>query len=223
MAKVTALKKSSGESKNLETVKNCRIPNVEVPSTIIQAVQAYIKDKGITMAQFWKEAATYRLQVEELKEAREELDRILGQIASAEEKLREIEFKEELIAEKEARLNELEQEQNAIFEDRKKELDQMAVALEEEYQARLAELAEAGARQEEEHKARLAAIENEVRERTEEYRRYLELDFQNKEREIIKREAQIEVRDEITAEKEKFWSTMYDAVVKLTRVCGSLK
>lgn len=223
MAKVAALKKSSGDIKNLETVKNCRIPNVELPSTIIQAVQAFIKEKGSTMAQFWKEAATYRLQAEEVKEAREELNRILGQIAYAEEKLRDIEDKEELIAEREKRLDQLEQAQNEYLEERKKELEQMARTLEEEYQVRLVELKEKGARQQEEHKARLAAIEDEVRERNQEYRRYLELDFQEKEREIIKREAQIEVRDEITAEKEKFWSTMYDAVVKLTRVCGTLK
>ncbi|TEB17849.1 hypothetical protein Psfp_00344 [Pelotomaculum sp. FP] len=223
MSKVTALKKSAGESKTIETVKNCRIPNVEVPSAIMQAVQAFIKDKGSTMAQFWKEAATYRLQAEEIKDAKEELDRILGQIAYAEDKLRYIEDKEELIADRETRLGELEQAQDAIIEERKKELELRAKALEEDYQAKLAELKETGVRQQEEYKARLAAIENEIRERSEEYRRYLELDFQDKEREIIKREAQIEVRDEITAEKEKFWSTMYDAVVKLTRVCGALK
>jgi len=223
MSKVTALKKSSGDLKTVEPVKNCRIPNVEVPSVIMQAVQVFIKDKGSSMAQFWKEAATYRLQLEEVKEAKTELDRILGQIAYAEGKLREIEDKEELIADRETRLDELEQAQNTLLEERKQDLEQKAKALEEGYQTKLAELKETGARQQAEHRARLAAIENEVRERSEEYRRYLELDFQDKEREIIKRETQIEVRDEITAEKEKFWSTMYDAVVKLTRVCGALK
>lgn len=223
MVKITTLKKSSGDLKNIEPVKNCRIPNVEIPSTIMQAVQAFIKDKGSTVAQFWKEAAAYRLQVEEVKEAKEELDRLLGQIAYAEGKLRDIEVKEEVIAEREKRLDEMEQAQNIYLEERKKEIEQMARTLEEEYQTKLAEQKDNAVRMQEEHKAKLAAIENEIRERSDEYRRYLELDFQDKEREIIKREAQIEVRDEITAEKEKFWSTMYDAVVKLTRVCGALK
>jgi DNA repair exonuclease SbcCD ATPase subunit len=223
MSKVTTLKKSSGEIKAIEPVKNCRIPNVEVPSVIIQAVQAFIKDKGISMSQFWKEAGTYRLQAEEVKEAKEELERILGQIAYAESKLREIEDKEELLAEREMRLDELEHTNNSFLEERKQEFEQRARLLEESYQAKLAELEEMNFKQQEEHKDRIAAIEREVRERTEEFRRYLELDFQEKEKEIIKREAQIEVRDEITAEKEKFWSTMYDAVVKLTRVCGALK
>lgn len=223
MSKVTTLKKSAVNLKNLEPVKNCRIPNVEVPSGIMQAVQGFIKDKGSSMAQFWKEAATYRLQVEEVKDAKEELDRILGQIAYAEGKLRDIEDKEELIADRETRLDELEQAQNALLEERQLELEQRAKALEEGYQTKLAEIKEISVSQQEEHNSRLAAIEKEVRERTEEYRRYLELDFQDKEREMIKREAQIEIRDEITAEKEKFWSTMYDAVIKLTRVCGTLK
>ncbi|MDD4237728.1 MAG: hypothetical protein PHT62_04140 [Desulfotomaculaceae bacterium] len=223
MSKVTALKKSSGDLKTNEPVKNCRISNVEVPSGIMQAVQAFIKDKGCSMAQFWKEAASYRLQAEEIQDAREELDRVLGQIAYAEGKLRKIEDKEELIADRETRFYELEQVQNSLLEERKQELEQSAKSLEESYQAKLAELKEAGIKQQEEHKIRLSTIENEVRERSEEYRRYLELDFQDKEREILKREAQIEVRDEITAEKERFWSTMYDAVVKFTRVCGALK
>jgi len=223
MAKVATLKKSPGELKKIEPVKNCRIPNIDIPSGIMQAVQVFIKDKGSSMAQFWKEAATYRLQVEDVKEAKEELDRLLGQIAYAESKLKDIEDREELIADRESRLDEFEQVQNALLEERKEELEQMAKVLEESYQAKLTELKEAGIRQEEEYKARLEAIENEVRERNDEYRRYLEIDFQEKEKEIIKREAQIEVRDEITAEKEKFWSTMYDAVVKLTRVCGALK
>jgi uncharacterized protein (DUF3084 family) len=140
MAKVATLKKSAGELKNIEPVKNCRIPNVDIPSGIMQAVQVFLKDKGSSMAQFWKEAATYRLQVEDVKGAKEELDRILGQIAYAEGKLKDIEDREELIADREARLDEFEQAQNDLLEERKEELDQVAKALEESYQTKLAEL-----------------------------------------------------------------------------------
>lgn len=99
----------------------------------------------------------------------------------------------------------------------------MARELEEDYRAKLAELDEAILKQEEEHRERLDRIEAEVRERSEEYRRHLDLEYQEKEKELIKREARVEIREQIALEKEKFWSTMYDAVVKLTRVCGALK
>ena len=49
------------------------------------------------------------------------------------------------------------------------------------------------------------------------------MDYLERERELIRQESQIKVREEIALEKEKFWSTMYDAVVKLTRVCGAVK
>ena len=216
MAKLTTLKKSSGELQNAETAKNCRIPNVEVPYGVMQAVQSFIKDHDSTMSQFWLEAATYRLQLKEIQDGKDELNNILEQIKDAESKLMEIEARQK-------RLEELEQYQNSLLEERSQELDRKAQELEDLYQVKLAELKEEHDSQERDYQERLAAIDQEIRERNEEYRRFLEMDYQEKEREMIRREAQLEVRDEIVAEKEKFWSTMYDAVIKLTRVCGALK
>lgn len=225
MSKVTALKKTSTDSKPVgsEPIKNCRIPNVEIPNTIMLAVQKLVKDKGYSMAQFWKEAAGLRLQADDIQSAKEELDRVLGQIAYAENKLREIEERERLLNERELRIEEVERSQTALHEERLAEIEKRAGELEEEYQAKLAEAGDVILKQEEEHRERLGRIEADVRERSEEYRRYLDVEYREKERELIKREARIEIREEIASEKEKFWSTMYDSVVKLTRVCGAMK
>lgn len=225
MSKVTALKKVNSDSKAAvnEQIKNSRIPNVEIPASIMQEVQKLVKDKGTSMAQFWKEAAGLRLQTEDIQSAKAELDRLIGQIAYAENKLREIEEREQLLNERELRIEEVELSQSALNEERLSEIEKKSGELEEVYQAKLAEVEEVIKRQEEEHRERLGKIETEVRERSEEYRRYLDVDYQEKERELIKREARIEIREQIALEKEKFWSTMYDSVVKLTRVCGAMK
>lgn len=216
MPKVTTLKKSG--------FKSCRLPPVELPSAIMQAVQVFIQDKGYTMDQFWKEAATYRLQLEEVKESYKKLDQIRGQIDVIEDRIREIENRESLLIERENNLKELEPAQDAILEERAKELEDMAETLEEENRIKPADLKETGIKQQEDYNQRLAAVEkNEFSERYWEYRRYLEMEFREKEKEIIKREAHIEARDAITTEKERFWSVMYDAMIKLARVCGSLK
>ena len=225
MSKITALKKPNSDSKPAtgETIKNARIPNVEIPSVIMLAVQKLVKDKGYSMAQFWKEAASMRLQTDDIQSAKEELNRILVQIAYAENKLREIEEREQLLNERELRIEEVERSQITLHEGRLAEIEEKARELEEDYQVKLAEVGEAIFKQEEEHRARIGRIEVEVRERSEEYRRYLDLEYREKERELIKQDAQIEIREQIALEKEKFWSTMYDAVVKLTRVCGAMK
>lgn len=224
MAKVTALKKADADAKGaVNESKSCRLPNVEIPGLIMAAVQKYIKEKGYSMTQFWKEAASHYLQAEEIPPAREKLDRLLEQIAQAEDRLRELEEKEQVLLERELRIEEVERSQSAQYEERLDEFVKMTKELEQEYQARLAEVNDIVMKNEEDHKAKIGKIEEEVRERSDEYRRHLELEFSEKEKELLKREAGIEVREEIAAEKEKFWSTMYDAVVKLTRVCGTLK
>ncbi|HOV80159.1 MAG TPA: hypothetical protein PK728_08620 [Bacillota bacterium] len=224
MSKVTAIKKVISETKQVaEQAKNCRIPSVEIPGTIMLAVQKLVKDKGYTMAQFWKEAASMRLQMEDVKSAKEELDRILGQIAYAERKLREIEEREQLLMEKELKMEEEVLKQKACFDERMAEINSREKDLEEIYQLKMGELEEMMSRQKEEHRQCLNRIEEEVRERNEEYRRSLELEFFEKEKELSRREAHVQVREEIALEKEKFWAAMYDAVVKLTRVCGTLK
>lgn len=225
MSKVTPLKKTTNETKPVanEPVKSCRIPNVEIPNTILLAVEKLVKDKGYTMAQFWREAANMRLQMEDIHSAKEELDRILGQIAYAEKKLREIEEREQLLFDKELNMEEEELRQKAIYQEKLAEIENRAKELEEEYQFKLNELEELVKKQKEERQESLSRIEDEVRERSEEYRRYLDVEFHDKEKELIKREARVQVREEIASEKEKFWSSMYDAVVKLTRVCGAVK
>lgn len=225
MSKVTALKKAGSEAKTAATEQNkpCRIPSVEIPGAIMLAAQKLVKDKGYSMAQFWKEAASLYLQTEDIQLAREELDRLLGQIAYAESKLREIEEREQVLNEREIRIEELESAQSTLYEERLAEIEKMASELEESYQAKLAEAEEVVLKHEKEKQAKISSIEDEVRERSEEYRRYIDLESREKEKELIKREAQIEVREQIASEKEKFWTTMYDAVVKLTRVCGAMK
>lgn len=222
MSKVTALKKVNSETK-VEQVKNCRIPNVEIPSSIMQAVQKLVKDKGYTMAQFWKEAAGLRLEAETIQKAREELDGLMSQITHADNKLGEIVEREHLLNERELKIEKVEHSQKALYEERLAELAKKAGELEEDYQARLSEVSEALQKYEEEHQSRLKRIEQEVRERSVEYRRYLDVEYQEKEKELVGREAKIETREQIALEKERFWSTMYESVVKLTRICGALK
>jgi len=216
MSKVTTLKKSSSELKKAETANNCCIQNVEVPYNIMQAVQSFVKDNNSTMSQFWMEAATYRLQLQEIQDSKDELNNILKQIKDAERRLQEIESRIK-------RMEELEQHQNKLLEERSQELDKKAQELEEVYQAKLAELKEKHDNQERDYKERLALLEQEIKEKNEEYKRSLEMEYQEKEREMIRREARLDMRDEIAAEKEKFWSTMYEAVIKLARVCGAIK
>lgn len=222
MSKVTTLKKASNAAKP-ETVKSCRIPDVEIPNTIMLAVQKFVKDKGCTMAQFWKEAANMRLQMDDVNSAKEELDRVLGQIAYAEKKLRQIEEREQILFDKELNIEEEEIRQRELYEEKMTEIERRAKELEEEYRLKLSSLEDMIKSEKEEDQDYLSQIEKEVRERTEEYRRCLDAEFHEKEKELVKREARVQVREEIALEKEKFWSCMYDAVVKLTRVCGAIK
>ncbi|MCL6635624.1 MAG: hypothetical protein K6T29_07635 [Peptococcaceae bacterium] len=218
MSKVAALKKATGDPRGTacEQAKNCRLPAVEIPGELMAAVQRLVKEKGCSMAQFWKEAADLRLQTERL-------EGLLEQIARAEQRLQEIKEREQLLDEREVRIAEVESRQAALYDERLNEIEKMARELEEEYQARLAQAQQAALRQEEEHRDRLDRIEAEIRERSEEYRRHLELEYQEKEKDLVRREARVQVREEIAQEKEKFWSAVYDAVVKLTRVCGAVK
>lgn len=224
MSKVTALKKANSDSKTMSNEnKSARIPSVEIPGSIMIAVQKYVKDKGCSMAQFWREAASLYLQAEEFQPAREKLDRILEQIAWGEARLGELEEKEKYLAERELRIEELEQSQNDLIRERLAEIERMAKEMEAGYQSKLAEVEEALLKNEAEYRARVNNIENEIRERSQEYRRHLELDFRDKEKDLMRREARLEVREEVASEKEKFWTVMYDSIVKLTRVCGTLK
>jgi hypothetical protein len=223
MSKITALKKLPLKQKAVEPNRNSRMVNIEIPGTIMQAVQGYIKDQACSITQFWKEAASLRLQAEDMQSARGELDRILGQIAYAEKKLGYLHERDQELCERELRIEEVELSQVALHEERLQKLNQRAREQDEEYVAKMAKFREMVLKQEEEYQIRLEAIESQVRGRSGESRQNHEMDYLKRERELIRQESQIKVREEIALEKEKFWSTMYDAVVKLTRVCGAVK
>jgi len=223
LSKVTTLKRAVAEQKSAETSKNSRLPNIEIPAAIMQAVQKYIKDRSCSMTQFWKEAASLRLQTEDMHSAREELDRILGQIAYAEKKLKDLEEKEQEIHTRELRIKEMELNQEVMYEEKMQQLIQREREQEEEYRKKMTEFQEMVQKQEEEYHLRLGDIESRLKEKSAESRPGYEEAYLEKEKELFRREAEIKVREEIALEKEKFWSTMYDAVVKLTRICEAVK
>lgn len=223
MSKVTTLKRVAAEQKSVENSKNSRLPNIEIPAAIMQAVHKYIKDRSCSMTQFWKEAAGLRLQAEDMQSAREELDRILGQIAYAEKKLKDLEEREQEICARELRIEEEELSQEVLHKERLQQLIQREREQEEEYKKKMAEFQEMVQKQEKEYQLRLGEIESRLREKNGEYRQNYEEDYLEREKELFRREAQVKVKEEIALEKEKFWSTMYDAVVKLTRICGAVK
>jgi hypothetical protein len=158
-----------------------------------------------------------------MQSAREELDRILGQIAYAEKKLKDLEEREQEICARELRIEEVELSQEVLHKERLQQLIQREREQEEEYKKKMAEFQEMVQKQEEEYQLRLGEIESRLREKNGEYRQNYEEDYLEREKELFRREAQVKVKEEIALEKEKFWSTMYDAVVKLTRICGAVK
>jgi hypothetical protein len=223
MAKVTALKKVAAENKPAVTNKSSRLPNIEIPAGIMQAVQKYIKNRSCSVNQFWKEAASLRLQVEDMQSARRELDRVLGQIAYAENKLIDLEEREREVHARELRMGELELSQEALYEERMCQLDQRAEDQDREYREKMAQFGEMVLKQEEEYNSRLVGIESRAGGKSLQSGQNPKENLLEREKELIRREARIEVQEEIALEKEKLWSVMYDAVIKLTRVCGVVK
>jgi DNA repair exonuclease SbcCD ATPase subunit len=153
-----------------------------------------------------------------------------AKLKEAENRLGQMEEKERLIGEKEQEIDrrlldlaDLKREQENEFKRRLSGLEEKRREEEEDYARRLAEAESLRARYEEEYQERLLNFENEMKERSDEIKKYLEFEFRDKEEDLVKREGQVQVRESVVAEKEKFWGSMYDAVVKLTRVVSACK
>ncbi|MCL6638584.1 MAG: hypothetical protein K6T80_02745 [Firmicutes bacterium] len=160
----------------------------------------------------------------------EKISQLTAQLKAAEEKLAVLEGREKMLTEKEREIDrrllelaDLKKEQENEHIRRMAAMEEKRRAEEEEHALRLAELEQMKAGCEEEYRSRLAGFQSEMKERGEEIRKYLELEFREKEENLVKREGEVTVRETVVAEKEKFWSTMYDAVVKLTRVVSACK
>jgi len=146
-----------------------------------------------------------------------------AKLKEAENRLAQMEEKEQEIDRRLLDLAELKREQENEFKRRLSGLEEKRREEEEDYARRLAEAESLRARYEEEYQERLLNFENEMKERSDEIKKYLEFEFRDKEEDLVKREGQVQVRESVVAEKEKFWGSMYDAVVKLTRVVSACK
>ena len=160
----------------------------------------------------------------------EKIAQMSARLKEGENRLTQIEEKERLIAEKEQEIDRrllelagLKREQENEFKKRLLGLEEKRREEDEEYARRLAEAEKHRARYEEEYQERLLNFENEMEERGGEIKKYLELEFMDKEKNLFEREGQVQVRESVVAEKEKFWSSMYDAMVKLTRMVSACK
>lgn len=169
-------------------------------------------------------------QHKDVKFLSEKLAEVSSQLKKAESRLTELRERENNLIEKEQEVDkrlfdlaELKQEQENEHKRVLAELIEAGKSAEEEYRRRYEEIENMRAGYEEEHRSRILNFENEMKERTNEIKKFIELEFKEREEALAGRESQVLVRESVVAEKEKFWASMYDAVVKLTRVVSACK
>ncbi|MHB1044063.1 MAG: hypothetical protein ACYC0Q_14675 [Eubacteriales bacterium] len=169
-------------------------------------------------------------QHKEVKFLSEKLAEVSSQLKKSESRLAELKERELNLEEKEQEVNkrlldlaELKQKQENEHKRAMAELIEAGKEAEEEYRRKLDENEDMRARQEEEYQNRILNFDNEMKERVNELKKYIDIEFKEREEAIAGREAQALIRESVVAEKEKFWASMYDAVVKLTRVVSASK